>query len=68
MIAIALNRPLYGDPHKERVKRPSFRGIHVFVSGSTWQWFRPLEGDGSTASVAPSPSWRRSRNSPSVRS
>ena len=47
MIAIALNRPLYGDPHKEKVKRPSFRGIHVFVSGSTWQWFRPLqEGDG----------------------
>ena len=47
MIPIALNRPLYGDPHAERIKRPSFRGIHVFVSGSTWQWFRPLqEGDG----------------------
>jgi acyl dehydratase len=47
MIAIGLNRPLYGDPHKEKIKRPSFRGIHVFVSGSTWQWFRPLqEGDG----------------------
>ena len=24
MIAIALNRPLYGDPHKEKIKRPSF--------------------------------------------
>ena len=47
MIPIALNRPLYGDPHAERIKRPSFRGIHVFVSGSAWQWFRPLqEGDG----------------------
>ena len=47
MIPIALNRPLYGDPHTERIKRPSFRGIHVFVSGSAWQWFRPLqEGDG----------------------
>jgi acyl dehydratase len=42
MIPIALNRPLVGDRPKERVKRPSFRGIHVFVSGSTWQWFRPL--------------------------
>ena len=57
MIPIALNRPLYGDPPKERIKRPSFRGIHVFVSGSTWQWFRPLqEGDhlysfGGTESV-----------------
>jgi acyl dehydratase len=47
MIPIALNRPLYGDRPKNRVKRPSFRGIHVFVSGSTWQWFRPLQaGDG----------------------
>jgi acyl dehydratase len=57
MIAIALNHPLYGDPPKDRLKRPSFRGIHVFVSGSTWQWYRPLmEGDqlysfGGTESV-----------------
>src|SRR5580658_10438964 len=57
MIAIALNRPLYGDPPDRRVKRPSFRGIHVFVSGSTWNWYRPLmEGDqlysfGGTESV-----------------
>jgi acyl dehydratase len=57
MIPIALNRPLYADPPAERIKRPSFRGIHVFVSGSTWQWFRPLmEGDslysfGGTESV-----------------
>lgn len=42
MISIGLNRPLYGDPPKERVKRPSFRGIHVFVSGSTWNWYRPM--------------------------
>src|SRR5690606_30242891 len=27
---------------KEKVKRPSFRGIHVFVSGSTWNWYRPI--------------------------
>ena len=57
MIAIGLNRPLYGDPPDKSVKRPSFRGIHVFVSGSTWNWYRPLmEGDqlfsfGGTESV-----------------
>jgi acyl dehydratase len=45
MIPIALNRPLYADPHSERIKRPSFRGIHVFVSGSSWEWFRPVEAD-----------------------
>ena len=42
MIPIGLNRPLYGDAPKERIKRPSFRGIHVFVSGSTWHWYRPI--------------------------
>jgi hypothetical protein len=42
MIAIGLNKPLYDDPPTERIKRPSFRGIHVFVSGSTWTWYRPL--------------------------
>jgi acyl dehydratase len=57
MIGIAVNQPLFGDAPKERVKRPSFRGIHVFVSGSTWNWYRPLvEGDelfgfGGTESV-----------------
>ena len=57
MIPIALNRPLHGDPPEHPLKRPSFRGIHVFVSGSTWHWYRPLmEGDqihsfGGTESV-----------------
>ena len=57
MIPIGLNRPLYGDPPKEKLKRPSFRGIHVFVSGSTWNWYRPIRrGDqlfsfGGTESV-----------------
>lgn len=57
MIPIAMNKPLYGDAPKEKVKRPSFRGIHVFVSGSTWNWYRPVnEGDqlysfGGTESV-----------------
>jgi acyl dehydratase len=43
MIGIALNKPLLGDPPDKSFKRPSFRGIHVFVSGSTWTWYRPLE-------------------------
>jgi acyl dehydratase len=57
MIPIGLNRPLYGDPPTEKLKRPSFRGIHVFVSGSTWHWYRPIHaGDrlysfGGTESV-----------------
>lgn len=57
MIPIGLNRPLYGDRLDPPVKRPSFRGIHVFVSGSTWDWYRPLyDGDelfsfGGTESV-----------------
>ncbi len=42
MIPIGLNKPLYGDPPAEKLKRPSFRGIHVFVSGSTWDWYRPV--------------------------
>jgi hypothetical protein len=57
MIGIALNKPLYGDPPEALLKRPSFRGIHVFVSGSTWNWYRPvMPGDqlysfGGTESV-----------------
>lgn len=57
MIPIAMNAPLHGDKPKEKIKRPSFRGIHVFVSGSTWNWYRPvLAGDqlfsfGGTESV-----------------
>jgi acyl dehydratase len=42
MIPIALNRPLFADKPEKKVKRPSFRGIHVFVSGSTWEWYRPI--------------------------
>jgi acyl dehydratase len=42
MISIGLNRPLRGDKADRSVKRPSFRGIHVFVSGSSWEWFRPV--------------------------
>jgi acyl dehydratase len=42
MIGIAVNKPLLGDPPDKSLKRPSFRGIHVFVSGSTWNWYRPV--------------------------
>jgi len=62
MIPIALNRPFYGDRAEQPLKRPSFRGIHVFVSGSTWNWYRPVqEGDqlfsfGGTESVVEKPS------------
>jgi acyl dehydratase len=46
MIPIALNQTLLDDPDAEKPKMPSFRGIHVFVSGSSWTWYRPLlEGD-----------------------
>jgi len=57
MMGIGLNAPLLADPPTEHLKRPSFRGIHVFVSGSTWDWYRPvLPGDrlysfGGTESV-----------------
>jgi acyl dehydratase len=57
MIPIGLNCPLTGDRPDKKVKRPSFRGIHVFVSGSRWEWFRPIHaGDrlysfGGTESV-----------------
>ena len=54
---IAMNQPLLTDPPEVKVRRPAFRGIHVFVSGSTWDWFRPVHaGDqlfnfGGTESV-----------------
>jgi acyl dehydratase len=57
MVGIGRNAPLLADPPTERLKRPSFRGIHVSVSGSAWDWYRPvLPGDrlysfGGTESV-----------------
>ncbi len=36
---------MYGDPMPEEIKRATkglFRGVHVFVSGGTWDWYRPL--------------------------
>lgn len=37
--------PMLGDPIPAEVKAQTkslFRGIHVFVSGGTWDWFRPM--------------------------
>lgn len=37
--------PMLGDPMPDEVKRATksvFRGIHVFVSGGSWTWYRPL--------------------------
>lgn len=40
-----IKTPMLGDPVPEEIRRQTkslFRGIHVFVSGGTWQWYRPL--------------------------
>lgn len=49
MMAGVINAPMKGDPIDADLKartKSLFRGIHVFVSGSTWDWYRPiLPGD-----------------------
>lgn len=45
MMAGIINAPMKGDPAPDWVKaarKSLFRGIHVFVSGSTWDWYRPI--------------------------
>jgi acyl dehydratase len=45
MMAGILNRPMRGDPVPADLKtrtRSLFRGVHVFVSGSDWAWYRPI--------------------------
>jgi acyl dehydratase len=40
-----IKTPMLGDPIPEEIKKRTkslFRGIHVFVSGGTWDWYRPL--------------------------
>ena len=37
--------PMLGDPMPEEVRAQTksvFRGIHVFVSGGSWEWYRPM--------------------------
>ncbi len=46
MMAGVINAPMKGDPipdHIKALKKSLFRGIHVFVSGSTWNWYRPIQ-------------------------
>ncbi len=50
MIGVAMNKPLLSDKPEVALKKPSFRGIHVFVSGSTWEWFRPLRAGDTLSS------------------
>ena len=37
--------PMLDDPIPEEIKKQTkslFRGVHVFVSGGTWDWYRPV--------------------------
>lgn len=45
MMAGVINRPMRGDPVPDEIKalrKSLFKGIHVFVSGSTWDFYRPI--------------------------
>lgn len=45
MMAGIINAPMLGDRTPDEIKqlrKSLFRGIHVFVSGSTWDWYRPI--------------------------
>ena len=40
-----IKTPMLGDPIPDEIKQQTkslFRGVHVFVSGGTWDWYRPL--------------------------
>lgn len=45
MMAGIINKPLLGDPPSNEYKannKSLFRGIHVFISGGEWQFYRPI--------------------------
>jgi acyl dehydratase len=45
MIHIALANPTYGDPIPEDIRKRTkglFSGVHLFVSGQSTEWYRPL--------------------------
>ncbi|MDB5715726.1 MAG: acyl dehydratase [Sphingomonadales bacterium] len=45
MMAGVINSPMLGDRTPDDIralKKSLFRGVHVFVSGSTWDWYRPV--------------------------
>jgi acyl dehydratase len=40
-----IKTPMLGDPIPKEIKaqtKSMFRGVHVFVSGGTWEWYRPI--------------------------
>ncbi len=40
-----IKTPMLGDPMPDEIKRQTrslFRGVHVFVSGGRWEWYRPI--------------------------
>lgn len=40
IMAAVLNAPLRGDKVPKELRGGSYRGIHAFVSGGTWEWYR----------------------------
>lgn len=42
IMAAVLNAPLRGDRLPKDLRGGSYRGIHAFVSGGTWDWYRPI--------------------------
>ncbi len=42
IMAAVLNSPLRGDKLPKELRGGSYRGIHAFVSGGTWEWYRPI--------------------------
>lgn len=45
MMVGSINSPMKGDPVPDEIKKlrkSLFKGIHVFVSGSTWDFYRPV--------------------------
>lgn len=42
IMAAVLNSPLLGDRLPREFRGGSYRGIHAFVSGATWDWYRPV--------------------------
>src|SRR3546814_19466058 len=52
MMAGIINKPMLGDPVHDAIKalrKSLFKGVHVFVSGSQWDFYRPIfPGDTSS--------------------
>ena len=45
MMVGQINAPMKGDPPSDEIRalrKSLFKGVHVFVSGSKWNWYRPV--------------------------